>query len=74
MDDINEKRFSYLRELSKDEKINMIKDLEEEIIELEKAIKDKKTSSEQVSELYSDISYNRSKIAYLNNILEERHM
>ena len=74
MDDINEKRFSYLRELSTDEKINMIKDLEEEIIELEKAIKDKKISSEQVSELYSDISYNRSKIAYLNNILEEKHM
>ena len=74
MDDFTEKRFGHLRQLSIDEKLSMIKDLEEDIVYSERMINDRKTSGEQRTELYSDISHDREVINYLNNILEERQL
>ena len=61
MDDINEKRFGYLRVLTEEEKNQMIKDLEEDIAFEESIINDKSASSEQISEAYADLSDERSK-------------
>ena len=74
MDDFTEKRFGHLRQLSIDEKLSMIKDLEEDIVYSERMINDRKTSGEQRTELYSDISHDREVINYLNDILEERQL
>lgn len=71
MNDFTEKRFGYLRVLSTEEKLQMIQELEEDIEVLTSIIDDKNTSSEQRSELYSDISQDRSQIEYLKAILEE---
>ncbi len=74
MDEFTEKRFGYLRELSTDEKLNLINDLTEEIESLSNIVKDSKTSSEQKSEFLNDISYDRVKLNYLNAIMEEKHL
>ena len=74
MDDLTEKRFGYLRGLSTDEKLEMIKELEEENEYLEDAIKDKRRSSEQISEFYSDITFNNERLSYLKSIMDEKHM
>ncbi len=74
MNEYTEKRFGYLRELSTDEKINMIKDLEEENEAINNMIDDRSISSEQRSELYNDLNYNQSRIDYLRTILEEKHL
>ncbi len=74
MDEFTEKRFGYLRELSTDEKLNMIKELEEDIEYCNAAIKDRTTSGEQRTELYNDILLDNQKITYLKAILEEKHM
>ena len=72
MDDYMEKRFGYLRILTTDEKLNTIHELEEENRYLEETIKDKRTSSEQRSELYGDIAHNNGVIEYLKMILDEK--
>ena len=74
MDDINEKRFGYLRVLTEEEKNQMIKDLEEDIAFEESIINDKSASSEQISEAYADLSDERSKRDYLVSILGEKHL
>ena len=74
MNEYTEKRFGYLRELSTDEKINMIKDLEEENESINSMIDDRSISSEQRSELYNDLNYNQSRIDYLRTILEEKYL
>lgn len=74
MNEYTEKRFGYLRELSTDEKTNMIKDLEEENEAINNMIDDRSISSEQRSELYNDLNYNQSRIDYLRTILEEKHL
>ena len=74
MDNYTENRFGYLRELSKDEMLNMIEDTKNEIEYLENLCKDKKASGEQVSEAYNDIKFDREKLEYLNSILNEKHI
>ena len=74
MDEYTEKRFGYLRVLSTDEKIAMINELEEDIETLKSIINDKNTSSEQRSELYSDIAHEETQVSYLRTILEEKHL
>ena len=74
MDEYTEKRFGYLRILSTDEKLQMIRDLEEDIETLNQIIDDKNTSSEQRSELYSDIAHDESQIRYLRAVLEEKQL
>ena len=74
MDDINEKRFGYLRVLTEEEKIQMIKDLEEDIAFEESIVNNKNASSEQISEAYADLSNDKSKRDYLVSILGEKHL
>ncbi len=74
MDEYYEKRFGHLRVLTYDEKVNMIKDLEEDIESLKVIINDKNTSSEQISELRGDIEYETAQLQYLNSILEEKRL
>ena len=74
MDEFTEKRFGHLRQLSKDEKLTMIRELEDDIVLSEKMIEDKSVSGEQKTELYSDISYDRQVIEYLITILNEKTM
>ena len=72
MPDYNEIRFGYLRALSKDDKLAMIQDLEEDVKALEAIIDDSRTIGEHKSELRSDIAYETAKIEYLRGILEEK--
>jgi hypothetical protein len=74
MDEYTERRFGHLRILSTDEKLQMIRDLEEDIETLNQIIDDKNTSSEQRSELYSDIAHDESQIRYLRAVLEEKQL
>lgn len=74
MDDINEKRFGYLRVLTEEEKNQMIKDLEEDIAFEESIVNNKNASSEQISEAYADLSNDKSKRDYLVSILGEKHL
>ncbi len=74
MNENEENRFGYLRVLSYDEKLNMIRNLEEDIASLVAIINDKNTSSEQVSELYTDISNEKSQLEYLKSILNEKQL
>lgn len=74
MDEYTEKRFSYLRELTRDEQLNMIQDLEEEIEELNNNIKDKSIVGEQKAEMHSDLSYALTKLNYLNYIINEKSL
>ena len=72
MPDYNEIRFGYLRALSKDDKLAMIQDLEEDIEAMQAIIDDSRTIGEQKSELRSDIAHETAKIEYLRGILEEK--
>ena len=74
MDEYTENRFGYLRELSREEKEEMIQDLENDIIESQKMIKDKRSTGEKITDLYNDIKYDREKLAYLHAIMEEKHL
>ena len=74
MDDINEKRFGYLRVLTEEEKNQMIKDLEEDIAFEESIVNNKNASNEQISEAYADLSNDKSKRDYLVSILGEKHL
>jgi hypothetical protein len=74
MNDYNEIRFWHLRALSYDDKLSMIEELEKDIEEITAIAKDPNTSSEQRSELYSDIAQEESRIEYLKSILDEKHL
>ena len=72
IDEFTEKRFGHLRELSRDEKLAKIQELQEDIEYCQEAIDDRTTSGEQRTELYSDITYDREVIDYLNAVMEEK--
>ncbi len=74
MSEYDEMRFGYLRVLTYDEKLNMIKNLEEDIDSLNSIIDNKNTSSEQRSELCLDIAQDRVQLQYLKSILEEKKL
>ena len=74
MDEFTEKRFGYLRELTTDEKLNKIAELEEDIKSSEEMLNDRRVSGEEKTELHNDIKYDKEVINYLNHILEEKHL
>lgn len=74
MNDFNDLRYDYLRALSYDDKLSMIEELEKDIEEITAIAKDPNTSSEQRSELFSDIVQEESRIEYLKSILDEKHL
>ena len=74
MNEYTENRFGYLRELSTDEKLRLKDELTEEIERLSSFVNDKNTPSEQKTDFFNDISYDREKLNYLNEIMEEKHL
>ena len=74
MNEYTENRFGYLRELSTDEKLRLKDELTEEIERLSSFVNDKNTPSEQKTDFFNDISYDREKLNYLNAIMEEKHL
>lgn len=70
--DFNEKRFADLRELSRDEQLEEIRELEDNIAFAEDAIDKKTVSGEQLTEFYYDLSNYRAKLEFLNKIVNEK--
>ena len=71
MEDTIEKRFDYLRALTKDEMIVMIAELEEDIEFLEGILKDPRVSGEQKTDSRNDIDYDNAKLRALRTLLAE---
>ena len=74
IDEFTEKRFGHLRELSRDEMLYKIQELEEDIRSSELMIDDRRTSGEQRTELYNDIRYDNEVINYLKAVMNEKQM
>ncbi len=71
IDEFTEHRFGYLRVLTTDEKLEKMKELEEDIESLTEIINDPLTTGEQKTEFRNDINYDREVISYLEAILKE---
>lgn len=71
MEDTIEKRFDYLRVLTKDEIIVMIAELEEDIEFLEGILKNPRASGEQKTDSRNDIDYDNAKLRALRTLLAE---
>ena len=71
---MNENEFDYLSVLTDEEKRDMIRELEEDIEAVQDIIDNPNTSSEQRSELYSDIANETRQIEYLKQLLNQQQM
>lgn len=67
-------RFEKIRELSREEKLAKREELVHDIEELEVILKDPETIPEQRNELYMDIATDEAKIAFIDSLLEEKHL
>ena len=74
MNDQNYEKYGYFRELSREEKLNMIEYLENDIMNAREMLNDKKIYGELRDDLHKDILFDEERLKFLKSIIDEKQL